>query len=121
MKKLLFILLFSLFGITTAMSQKYSDVRYQYMELSNSSAGNFVDFKLTYDNYTGNDNCKNNIQIFAQDIDINIYFQVYLDDVLTYSGWAKLPAWTNYYLDDAFYDCNSSRKNVLIKTQTRYE
>lgn len=120
MKKILFTLLTILF-FNFGFTQKYTDVKYRYMEISNYSAGNFVDFKLTYDNYTGNDNCRNNIQIFAQDIDINIYFQVYLDNKLVYSGWAKLPACTNYYLDDAFYDCNSSYKTVLIKTQTRYE
>lgn len=102
-------------------SQHYTDKKYQYMELSNKSVGNFVDFKLTYDNYSGDDNCNNNIQIFAQDIDINIYFQIYLDDEEVYSGWAKLPAWTNYYLDDAFYDCKSSKKDVRIETQSRYE
>lgn len=116
----LFLFVILLIGLTN-YAQSHTDVKYQYMELSNYSAGNFVDFKLTYDNYTGNDNCYNNIQIFAQDIDINIYFQIYLNDVLVYSGWAKLPAYTNYYLDNAFYDCNSSRKDVVIKTQTRYE
>ena len=75
MKKnlLLFMLTISIYSY----SQHYTDKKYQYMELSNKSVGNFVDFKLTYDNYSGDDNCNNNIQIFAQDIDINIYFQIY--------------------------------------------
>ena len=119
MKKLFY--LFLLLVTTSIYSQEVTDVRYQYMEMTNASVGNFVDFKLTYDNATGYDNCYNNIQIFAQGIDINIYFQIYLNDVKVYDGWAKLPAYTNYYLNDAFYDCNSSRKDVIIKTQTRYE
>ncbi len=117
MKKLLLII--TLFLAINTYSQSYSDKQYGYLEVENSYGENFVDFKLTYDNYTGNDNCYNNIQIFAMNRDINIYFQIYLDDVKVYDGWAKLPAGTNYYLDNAFYDCTSSRKNIKIFVQGR--
>ncbi len=117
MRKLL-LLLMVILGIS-ASAQSYSDSQYAYLELDNAYSQNIVDFKLTYDNYSGNDNCYNNIQIFAQDIDINLYFQIYLNDVKVYDGWAKLSANTSYYLDNAYYDCNSSRKDIRIETQGR--
>ena len=124
MKKILFICLL-MFGMNMYSQAnydgEYSDVKYGYLELINGFGENIVDFKLTYDNQTGKDNCYNNIQIFAQEFDINIYFKVYLNDVEVYSGWAKLPAYTSYYLNDTFYDCNSSRKEIKITTTPRYE
>ena len=124
MKKILFICLL-MFGMNMYSQAnydgEYSDVKYGYLELINGFGENIVDFKLTYDNETGKDNCYNNIQIIAQDIDININFKIYLNDVEVYSGWAKLPAYTSYYLNDTFYDCNSSRKTIRITTSPRYE
>ena len=100
-----------MFGMSIYAQANYngpsSDVRYQYFEMTNKYGNNFVDFKLTYDNYTGYDNCNNNILIIAQGEPINIYFQVYLDGYKVYDGWAKLGPYDTYYLDDAFYDCSA--------------
>ena len=104
MKKILFICLL-MFGMNmysqANYNGNYSDTRYAYLELVNGYGTNIVDFKLTYDNETGKDNCYNNIQVIAQDIDININFKI--------------------YLNDSFYDCNSSRKEIKITTTPRYE
>lgn len=116
MKKL-FILCFLFLGMGI-YAQSDSDKRYGYLEVKNASGHNFIDFKLTYDGYS---NCYNNIQLFTEDQDVNIYFQIYLDGKMVYDGWAKMAANTNYYLDDAFYDCHSSFKEILIKTQPRYQ
>lgn len=123
MRVLLFIA-FLMFGINifaqANYNGEYSDVKYNYLEVSNVEGQNFVDFKLTYDNATGNDNCYNNIQVISLDWDIEISFKVYLNDVEVYSGWAKLPRETSYYLNDAFYDCYSSKKNVRVVVKPRY-
>ena len=124
MKKILFICLL-MFGMNMYSQANYdgesTDVNYVYLDLINDYGTNIVDFRLSYDNYNGQYNCYNNIKIIAEDIDINIKFKIYLNDVEVYSGWAKLPAYTSYYLDDAFYDCNSTRKEIKIVSEPRYE
>lgn len=113
--KNIFLLAILMLGFTVS-AQSYTDVSYSYLEVKNSAGVNFLDVKLTYDKYT---DCYNNIQLFAQDYDINLYFQIYADDVKVYDGWARMDANTSYYLDDAFYDCDSSTNEIEIRTQPR--
>lgn len=98
-----------------SFAQSDTDVGYSYLEVKNASGHNFVDFKLSYDKYS---TCDNNIYIIAID-DINIYFQIYLNGYKVYDGWAKMSAGQKYFLNNAFIDCTSSKKEVLIKTQSR--
>ncbi len=114
MKKLIFTLAILLFGMNS-YAQNYGDIRYAYLEAKNTYGENFADFELTYDT---TNNCYNNIQVFAE-VPININYQVYIDGSRVYSGWVLLPASGTYYINNAFWHCQSSYEDIEIRVQGR--
>ena len=110
MKKYIIILALA---FSFALSAQSSQAETMYNDfnifINNQKVGEVA---MSYDTYRS---CVNNFLINnTSRFGYIIYFDVYLNNVWKYNGWAKIHSGRMFKFNDAFSDCNSKNKKVKL-------
>lgn len=111
MKNLLQLALF-LISFFLVDNVKAQNTTYNSVDVYNSYGQNATDFVFSYDS---NNSCMNNFQVVNNyNVWTSFNFNIVIDNVIIYNGWANVPPLGTVNFDNAFVDCYSSKKIIRI-------